>query len=140
MDKPIPSFCSWIQSIATMLSLPPSPLSLKKYGNYWTLMKVYLKAQVAVSHQVMSDALWPHGLQEARLLCPPQRSRGKFIKRSEDPCLARTIRAPGLSVPEQLQKWIRRFLGVSQKEWGWKNGEKEVEGGLSGLFPFIINF
>ena len=23
---------------------------------------------------------------------------------------------------------------MSQKEWGWKDGEKEVEGGLSGLF------
>ena len=31
-----------------------------------------------LSHSVMSDSLWPHGLQPARLLCPWGLSRQEY--------------------------------------------------------------
>jgi len=34
------------------------------------LKRVLMKVKVQFSHSVMSDSLWPHGLQHARPLCP----------------------------------------------------------------------
>ena len=36
------------------------------------------RSQWQCSHSVMSDSLWPHGLQSARLLCPVEFSRQEY--------------------------------------------------------------
>ena len=36
----------------------------------WKMGKKKKRKNVVVSHPVMSDSLWPHGLQHARLPCP----------------------------------------------------------------------
>ena len=51
--------------------------------NKWTERDVYLIAQIIIissvqfSRSVMSDSLWPHGLQDARLPCPSPTSRAR---------------------------------------------------------------
>ena len=36
----------------------------------WKINKITIKCSIQFSRSVMSDSLWPHGLQHARLLCP----------------------------------------------------------------------
>ena len=59
------------------MSLPiPTPISLYQTAmiNVVTITRKYLRqcwiASVQFRHAVMSDSLWPHGLQHARLPCP----------------------------------------------------------------------
>ena len=53
-------------SVIWDISLPPTP-----YSHLVSSRSIDLKASsVQFSHSVVSDALWPHGLQHARFLCP----------------------------------------------------------------------
>ena len=51
------------------------------FFNSWKLYKMSCKipkVNLSVSHSVMSDSLWPHGLQPSRLLCPWGFSRQEY--------------------------------------------------------------
>ena len=56
----------------TWTELQPTALTIALFGSVDTFYpKYYLKSELeSVSPSVLSDSLWSHGLQTARLLCP----------------------------------------------------------------------
>ena len=79
---------------------------------------------VCVSHSVMSDSLWPHGLQSARLLCP-WNSPGKnpavgCISFSNANCSGSSVVAKShltLATPQTVACQVLLSMGFSRQEY-----------------------
>ena len=72
---PLSQWCHpTISSFCRPLLLPPSIFPIIRELHIKTTVRYHLTltriSSVQFSHSVMSDSLWPHGLQHARPLCP----------------------------------------------------------------------
>ena len=63
----------WVQfvSAATSIMKFSSTFHLRSW-QHWGLLSRFMTqfSSLQLSHSVMSDSMWPHGLQHTRLLCP----------------------------------------------------------------------
>ena len=71
--------CSWIHCYS-IYRIPAPPIQKPRFWDTLRVPRAYPKdtcesTVVLFSHPVMSDSLWPHGLQHARLHCPSLSSR-----------------------------------------------------------------
>ena len=83
---------------------------------------------VCVSHSVMSDSLWPHGLQSARLLCPwnsPDKNPAVgCISFSNANCSGSSVVAKSrltLATPQTVACQVLLSMGFSRQEY-WRVG------------------
>ena len=89
-----------------LLLLPPIPPSIKVFSNESTLTPIHSYSIVVsisrtlccavLSHSVVSDSLWPQGLQPARLLCPWGFSRQEMSSARVAPNSGIKHRSPAL--------------------------------------------
>ena len=61
-------FDPWVRKIPWRRKRPPTPVFLP--GKYYGQRNLASYIPVQFSHSIVSDSLWPHGLQHARLPCP----------------------------------------------------------------------
>ena len=92
---------------------------------------------IVVVHSVVSDSLWPHGLQHTRLLCPSLSPRVH-----SNSCLLSWWYHPTISSPSPPALNVSQQMGLFPMCWLFASGDQSIRASASvlpmsiqGLFP-----
>ena len=92
---------------------------------------------IVVVHSVVSDSLWPHGLQHTRLLCPSLSPRVH-----SNSCLLSWWYHPTISSPSPPALNVSQHMGLFPMSWLFASGDQSIRASASvlpmsiqGLFP-----